>query len=266
MTEGGTVRAPSRWDLRSSIDGTGVLVTGATGGIGSAVVEGFAALGAHVVVADLDQSRCDEVVAGLRDPSHHLAAGVDLADLGSHDGLVQSAVDRFGRLDTLVHLAAVLRRRDSIDDVTEEDWDVQLDTNLKAAFFLNRAVARQMRSQGNGGSIVNFTSQGWWTGGFGGSVVYCASKGGIVSMSRGLARTLAPDRITVNSIAPGAIDTAMMRGGLTEDQLAAQIAPIPMGRMGEPDEMVGAVLYLASGLARYVTGATVNATGGWLMY
>ena len=85
-------------------------------------------------------------------------------------------------------------------------------------------------------------------------------------MSRGLARTLAPDRITVNSIAPGAIDTPMMRSGLTDDQLAEQIAPIPMGRMGEPDEMVGAVLYLASHLSRYVTGATVNATGGWLMY
>lgn len=266
MTAHHQIRPPGRWDLRSSIEGTGVLVTGATGGIGSAVVDGFAGLGAHVVVADVDQARCDAVVASLEEPSQHLAMGIDLSDLATHDRLVQNTVDRFGRLDTLVHLAAVLRRRDSIDDVTEEDWDVQLDTNLKAAFFLNRAVARQIRAQGHGGSIVNFTSQGWWTGGFGGSVVYCASKGGIVSMSRGLARTLAPDRITVNSIAPGAVDTPMMRSGLSEDQLAAQIAPIPMARMGEPDEMVGAVLYLASDLSRYVTGATLNATGGWLMY
>lgn len=257
---------PSPWDLRSSISGAGVIVTGGTGGIGSAVVEGFAALGAQVLVADLDEERGEQVIADLDDPTRHIAVGVNLTDLGTHARLVETAVERFGRLDTLVHVAAVLRRRDSIDDVTEDDWDAQHNTNLKAAFFLNRAVARQMRSQGTGGSIINFTSQGWWTGGFGGSVAYCASKGGVVSMSRGLARTLAPDRITVNSIAPGAVDTAMLRDGLTEEQLAAQIEPIPMGRMAQPDELVGAVLFLASALSRYITGATLNVSGGWLMY
>jgi NAD(P)-dependent dehydrogenase (short-subunit alcohol dehydrogenase family) len=160
----------------------------------------------------------------------------------------------------------VLRRRNTIDDVTEEDWDVQLDVNLKAVFFLNRAAATLFRAQGRGGRIVNFTSQGWWTGGFGGSVVYAASKGGVVSMSRGLARTLAPAGITVNTVSPGAADTSMMRSGMTDEGLAEFVKMIPLGRMAQPSEVASAVLFLASNLAGYITGATINVSGGQLMY
>ena len=138
--------------------------------------------------------------------------------------------------------------------------------NLKATFFLNRSVARVLREQGRGGRIVNFTSQGWWTGGFGGSVVYAASKGGIVSMCRGLARSWAPDGITVNSVSPGAADTPMMRSGMDEAGLAEFVKMIPLGRMAEPDELAGVVVFLASDHARYITGATINVSGGQLMY
>ncbi len=266
MTNGGQIGTPGRWDLRSSIEGTSVLVTGAGGGIGSAIVRGFASLGARITAVDIDESRSSNVINSLDEPTRHRAVGVDLSDIRTHAGVVDSVVDEFGSVDTLVHLAAILRRAESLDDITEDDWDAQIDTNLKATFFLGRAVAQQMQQQQRGGSIINFTSQGWWTGGFGGSVVYNASKGGIVTLSRGLARTLAADGITVNTIAPGAVDTPMMRSGLTDEQLEKHVAPIPMGRMATPDEMVGAVLYLASDLARYVTGATINTTGGWLMY
>ena len=150
--------------------------------------------------------------------------------------------------------------------MTEEDWDFQHDVNLKAGFFLNRAAARIMREQGRGGRLINFSSQGWWTGGFGGSVVYSATKGGIVSMCRGLARTYAKDGITVNSVSPGAVDTPMMRGGLTDEQLQASIAMIPLGYMAEPADLAGTVVFLASDHARYITGATINVSGGWLMY
>jgi NAD(P)-dependent dehydrogenase (short-subunit alcohol dehydrogenase family) len=163
-------------------------------------------------------------------------------------------------------MAAVLIRRGDIDEVTEEDWDFQHDVNLKAGFFLNRAAARIMREQGRGGRIINFTSQGWWTGGFGGSVVYSATKGGIVSMSRGLARTYAKDAITVNTVSPGAVDTPMLRGGLTDEQLEAHISQIPLGYMAEPADLAGTVVFLASDHARYITGATLNVSGGWLMY
>jgi NAD(P)-dependent dehydrogenase (short-subunit alcohol dehydrogenase family) len=246
--------------------GKGAFVTGAAGGIGREVAVALAAAGARVAVVDLEQAACEDVVAGLERPEEHLAIGADITDLGSHDELLGRAVSTFGRLDVLACLAAALRRRTTIFEVTEEDWDVQLDTNLKAVFFLNRAAATIFREQGHGGRIVNFTSQGWWTGGFGGSVVYAASKGGIVSMTRGLARTLAPDNITVNAVSPGAADTPMMRSGMTEEGLADFVKMIPLGRMAEPVEVATSVLFLASDLARYITGATINVSGGQLMY
>jgi len=248
------------------LEGKGAFVTGATGGIGREVARGLAAAGARVAVVDIDAQACERVVAGLPNPDSHLALAADLTDLSSHAGLLKQAESAIGQLDILVCLAAVLRRRATIDEVTEDDWDAQFDINLKAVFFLNRAMADVLRAAGRGGRIINFTSQGWWTGGFGGSVVYAASKGGVVSMSRGLARTLAPHGITVNTVSPGAADTSMMRSGMTEEGLAEFVKMIPLGRMAEPAEVAGAVVYLASGLANYVTGATINVSGGQLMY
>jgi NAD(P)-dependent dehydrogenase (short-subunit alcohol dehydrogenase family) len=252
------------WEL--GLEDRGVVVTGGAGGIGCEVAKAFASAGARVAVVDLDRERCEAVVAGLDTPGRHLAIGADLGDLAAQEAVLRRVRDELGRFDVLAHLAAVLRRRETIDDVTEEDWDVQLDVNLKATFFLNRWAARLFREQGDGGRIINFTSQGWWTGGFGGSVVYAASKGGIVSMSRGLARTLAPDGITVNTVSPGAADTTMMREGLTDEALAGFASMIPLGRMAQPSELAGIVLFLASDHASYITGATVNVSGGQLMY
>ena len=252
------------WEI--DLGDRGVVVTGGAGGIGREVAAAFASAGARVAVVDVDQARADEVVAGLEAPERHVAIATDLADLSTQEALLRGVLDRFGRFDVLAHLAAVLRRRASIDDVTEEDWDAQIDVNLKATFFLNRWAARIFREQGRGGRIINFTSQGWWTGGFGGSVVYSASKGGIVSMSRGLARTLAPDGITVNTVAPGAVDTEMMRGGSSDEDLANFVKMIPVGRMAYPSELAGIVVFLASDHAAYITGATANVSGGQLMY
>lgn len=248
------------------LEGKGAFVTGAAGGIGREVAVALAQAGARVAVVDLDQAACERVVSELERPDDHLAIGADLTDLASHDELLGRVASQFGRLDVLVCCAAILRRRDSIDEVTEDDWDAQFDINLKAVFFLNRAAATIFREAGRGGRIVNFTSQGWWSGGFGGSVVYAASKGGIVSMSRGLARSLAPYGITVNSVSPGAADTAMMRSGMTDEGLAKFVEMIPLGRMAEPSEVASTVLFLASDLAGYVTGATLNVSGGQLMY
>jgi NAD(P)-dependent dehydrogenase (short-subunit alcohol dehydrogenase family) len=252
------------WNI--GLEDRGVVVTGAAGGIGGAIARQFADAGSRVCAVDLDQTATEETVAGLAAPERHLAVGADLADLDAHEPVLDRVRERFGRLDVLAHAAAVLRRRASVDDVTEDDWDFQLNVNLKATFFLNRAAAQRMREQGRGGRIVNFSSQGWWTGGFGGSVVYAASKGGIVSMSRGLARSWAPDGITVNTVSPGAADTPMMRSGMTQEGIDAFVRTIPLGRMAEPDEIASIVLFLASDHARYVTGATVNVSGGQLMY
>jgi NAD(P)-dependent dehydrogenase (short-subunit alcohol dehydrogenase family) len=248
------------------LENRGVIVTGAAGGIGRAVSAAFADAGARVALIDVDRRRCEQVASELPRPDQHLSLGADLTEIDGHERLVDRVLERFGRLDVLVHLAAVLRRRATIDDVSEQDWDVQLDTNVKATFFLNRTVASAFRRHGDGGRIINFTSQGWLTGGYGGSVVYAASKGAIVSLSRGLARTLAPDAITVNTIAPGAADTEMMRGGSSDEDLAAFVSMIPLGRMAQPDELTGIVLLLASDHARYITGATINVSGGQIMY
>lgn len=245
--------------------GRGYLVTGAAGGIGRAVCHAFAAAGAHVAAVDLDRAAVAGTVAELPGEGGHLALSADLADIDRHQQLVSQAVEGLGRLDGLAHLAAVLRRHQDLDEITPEDWDAQLDVNLKATFFLNRAVAGHLRHAG-GGSITNFTSQGWLTGGFGGSVVYAASKGGVVSMSRGLARTLAPAGIRVNTVAPGAADTVMLRGGQSEEALADFIATIPLGRIADPSEVAGVPVFLASDHARYITGATINVTGGQIMY
>jgi len=253
------------WSVGAGLEGKGVVVTGAGGGIGREVALAFASAGARVAAVDIKEEPIMALLPKL-EGGPHIAQALDLRHLAGHLPFLEGVKSRFGRFDVLAHVAGVLIRRDSVDDVTEEDWDFQHDVNLKATFFLDRAAARVMRAQGRGGRIINFTSQGWWTGGFGGSVVYAATKGGIVSMTRGLARSFANDRITVNAVAPGAADTPMMRGGLSDAQLAAQIAQIPLGYMAPPSDLAGTVVFLASDHASYITGATINVTGGWLMY
>jgi NAD(P)-dependent dehydrogenase (short-subunit alcohol dehydrogenase family) len=253
------------WNLASGLEGKRVLVTGAAGGIGREVALAFAAAGSRVAAADLSEEKMNAIVAEMPG-GPHLALAADLRPVAGHARLIETIVGALGGLDILVCAAAVLVRRHTVDDVTEADWDFQHDVNLKATFFLNQAAARVFRTQGRGGRIINFTSQGWWSGGFGGSVAYAASKGGIVSMTRGLARSLAKDGVTVNAVSPGAADTAMMRSGMTDEQMAGVVAAIPLGRMAAPSELAGTVLYLASDHASYVTGATINVSGGWLMY
>jgi NAD(P)-dependent dehydrogenase (short-subunit alcohol dehydrogenase family) len=254
------------WNIGAGLEGKGVLVTGASGGIGREIVLAFDAAGARVAAVDLKQEAVDTLVASLSAPERHLAIGHDLRGVEGHAPLVERVAGAFGGIDVLVCAAAVLVRRNNVDDVTEADWDLQHDVNLKSTFFLNQAVGRRMRADGRGGRIINFTSQGFWSGGFGGSVAYAASKGGIVSMTRGLARTYGKDGITVNAVSPGAADTAMMRSGMTEEGLKAVEAQIPLGRMAEPAELAGTVVFLASAHAGYITGATINVSGGWLMY
>ncbi len=253
------------WSVGAGLEDRGVLVTGAAGAIGRAVAHAFAAAGAHVVAVDLDAEPLDAVVAALDGPGRHTALTADLAEFEALDGLVERARAAAGSLDVLAHVAAVLRRRE-LDAVTEEDWTLQEAVNLRATFFLSRAVARVMRAQGRGGRIVTFASQGWWTGGFGGSVAYAATKGGVVSMSRGLARTYGPDGILVNCVAPGAVDTPMLRDDMSPEALERFREQIPLGRFAAPEEVAGAVVFLASDHASYITGATLNVSGGQLMY
>jgi NAD(P)-dependent dehydrogenase (short-subunit alcohol dehydrogenase family) len=263
--QSGQAAGGAAWSVGAGLQGRGVLITGATGGIGSAVTRAFATTGARVMAVDLDEGRLGELVESLPGTGH---AGLawDLRDVGTHEELIARARAELGEVHVLANLAAVLQRRPTVDDVTEEDWDFQVDLNLKAAFFICRAAGRAMVEQGKGGRIVTFTSQGWWTGGFGGSVVYAASKGGVVSMTRGLARTFGPHGITVNSVSPGQVRTQMLMKDIPPEVYESMRQATPLGYVAEPEELAGTVVFLASDHARYITGAVINVSGGFLMY
>ncbi len=243
--------------LDDGLHGARVLVTGAAGGIGAAVVAAFVEAGAAVAASD------------VRSVREHPATAWLTMDLRSPDDcrrLVDEASAALGGLDVVAHMAGLLIRRDELDAVTEADWDAQHDVNLKASFFLLRAAGRLMTAQGTGGRLIAATSQGWWSGGYGGSAVYAASKGGLVSLCRGLARTLGAAGITVNTVAPGAIDTAMLTADLGDRALKAIVAATPLGRLGRAEEVASATLFLASSRASFITAATLNVSGGWLAY
>jgi NAD(P)-dependent dehydrogenase (short-subunit alcohol dehydrogenase family) len=251
--------------LGEGLAGNGVLVTGAVGGIGSAVAHAFAAAGARVAALDLLEDEARSLAASLPGDGH-VGIGADVADVARHDELVAGAEAAVGPLVALAHLAAVLRRQSDVREIGEHDWDAQADVNLKATFFLDRAFAECLRGAGRRGAIVNFSSQGWWTGGFGGSVVYNATKGGIVTLTRGLARTYAADGIRVNAVAPGLVDTPMIHDDLPAAVVQGLVDQVPLGRLATPEEVAPAVVFLASDHAAYITGTTLNVSGGWLMY
>lgn len=252
------------WSLGAGLQSRSVVVTGASGGIGAPIVESLVASGARVTAVDLGGDRLSQTLGHL-DPAAVTMIAADLRDHTSHAEIIASA-ETLGPLFGLVNCAAVLRRRSDVRDVTEEDWDFQHDVNLKAAFFLCRAAAETMRAAGTPGRIVTFSSQGWWTGGFGGSVAYAATKGGIVSMTRGLARTYGPAGITINSVAPGQARTEMLLTDLDQAVLDRMTEQTPLGRVAEPEEVAGVVLFLLSDHASFITGSTLNVSGGLLMY
>jgi 3-oxoacyl-[acyl-carrier protein] reductase len=151
-----------------------------------------------------------------------------------------------------------------ITDITEADWDIQVDVNQRGSWFLVREVAEALRRQGNGGSIVMVASAGAFTGGLGGSWVYASTKGAVVTMVRGFARTYAPHGIRVNAISPGTTNTEMLTKDLPQERLDAINAMVPMRRIAEPAEMASVALFLLSDWASYVAGVTLDVDGAWL--
>ncbi len=251
--------------LGAGLEGAGVIVSGAAGDIGGATARALAEAGARVCALDLPGDALDAAVASLPGRDDHLALPLDLGNTGTIDAAVRDAADRLGTLWALVHAAAFLRRQ-APADVTEETWDAQLDVNLKGTFWLNRVVGELLVAGGRGGRIINFTSAAWMTGPMIDSDVYAASKGGVVTMTKGFARRLGPSGITVNAISPGQIETAMQRKENSAEAMAAVAANCPLGRMGTAEEVAAVAVFLASRHASFVSGATINVSGGLLMY
>lgn len=253
------------WDLGAGLSGRGVIVTGAASGVGRATARAFAAAGARVALVDRDEAGLDATLDGIAGPERHRPFVFDLRNTGDISGLVADAARHLGNLWALAHIAAVLKRQ-PLEDVTEADWDLQLDVNLKAAFFLDRAVGEALIAAGDGGRIINFTSGSFLIGPMSGSDAYVAAKGGIVSMTRGFARSYGPHGILVNAVSPGQIDTPMQHVDNPPEVVAAGIRACPLGRMGRPDEVAAVVVFLASRHASFVNGATINVSGGSIMY
>ncbi len=242
-----------------------MLVTGGASGIGRATAVAMAAVGANVAVLDRNAEGVEATIAELDEPGRHLAVPYDLADVAGLAPMVERVADGLGDLWALAHVASVLRRQ-PLDEVTEADWDLQHDVNLKASFFLNRAVGQLLIARGGGGRIINFTSAAFLTGAIYGSDAYVASKGGVVTMTRSFAKQYGPHGILVNCISPGQVDTPMQHVDNTREVVEAAIKACPLRRIGQPEELAAVVVFLASTHASFVHGATINVSGGSTLY
>ena len=236
-----------------------VLITGGGGGIGTALAGGVAAAGARVFVADVDEDAAEQTADRIPGVGW---AQVDVREPESVSRLLAEASAHGGPIDSLI-AAHGLSTYVPFLELSLEEWNRIVSVNLTGTFVVGQAVARHLVDQGRGGSIVNLAS----TLGFVGApnrVHYLASKGGINLLTRGMALDLASHDIRVNAIGPGAIVTEMTRPRWDDPTaLAATNARTPLGRMGQPEELVGAVIYLLSDDASYTTGTTLYVDGGW---
>jgi 3-oxoacyl-[acyl-carrier protein] reductase len=241
------------------LSGMTALVTGASGGIGSAIARALAGRGARLAVSGSNAEKLESFRAGLG--GEHVALAANLSDAAAVDALVPQAVDALGKLDILINNAGVTRDNLAMR-MKDEEWSDVIRINLEAAFRLSRAALKPMM-RAKYGRIVSITSVVGATGNPG-QANYAASKAGLVGMSKALAQEVASRNITVNCIAPGFIQSAMT-DALNEQQRGAILGRIPAGRLGGGEDIGAAAVYLASREAAYVTGQTLHVNGGMAM-
>ncbi|MCP8688832.1 2-dehydro-3-deoxy-D-gluconate 5-dehydrogenase KduD [Marinobacterium sedimentorum] len=238
------------------------IVTGCNTGLGQGMAVGLAQAGCHIVgVNRSDASETRTLIESLG--RRFLGLRADLGNTDELPAIIDSAVSEFGRIDILVNNAGIIRRNDAID-FSAKDWDDVMNVNLRTTFFMSQAVARQFIAQRSGGKIINIASMLSYQGGIR-VPSYTASKSGVLGITRLMANEWAHENINVNAIAPGYMATNNTQDLRTDEQRNQEILErIPAARWGQPDDLMGPVVFLASRASDYVSGHTLAVDGGWL--
>jgi len=247
-----------------SLKGKSGIVTGGGSGIGKAIAKGLVQAGAEIMIAGRNKERLEKVADELQPLGGPVVPiQTDISKMGEIKNLVDRTVKEFGKIDFLFNSAGIIRRSPS-EEFTEKDWDETISTNLKGPFFLAQSVARVMISQKRKGKIINISSL---MAVHGGKRVpaYAASKGGLAQVTKSMANDWAKYNILVNAIGPGWVKTELTEALQQDRERYAEITNrIPLGRWADPDDLIGAAIFLASDASDYITGQTIFVDGGWL--
>ncbi len=248
----------------SSLDGKAALITGAGSGLGRAIAEGYAQVGAKIACVDISAQDSELVAGGIeKRGGNAVSAECDVSQAEDVRKAVETSLKMFGSIDILVNNAGI-GIRSNAENMTDEMWDRVLDINLKGTFLFCREVGRHMIERGKGGRIINMASIGGLVGVETGNANYCASKGGIIAMTRTLAIEWAKHNILVNAIAPSHTRTPLIEKLMEQKPEVKQyfLNNIPLGRLAEPIDIVGPAIFLASEAASFITGHTLIVDGG----
>lgn len=241
------------------------VITGGAGlnGLGYATARMMAAQGARVVILDLE--RADPAGAAARLGAGHLGLVADVTDKASCDAAAATILEAFGRIDVLVNNAGITQPRKTLD-ITGADYDAVLDVSLRGTLYMSQAVLPAMREQKSGAIVCISSVSAQRGGGILGGPHYSAAKAGVLGLARAMAREYGPDNVRVNCVTPGLIATDINKGLIPEDRMKGILEGIPLHRIGVPEDVAGCVVFLASDLARYLTGVTLDVNGGMLIH
>ncbi len=241
------------------------LITGGAGpnGLGFATAKMMAAQGARVVILDLE--RADPAAAAARLGEGHLGVVADVTDKVSCDAAVRQVLEKVRRIDVLVNNAGITQPR-KVAEITAADYDAVLDVSLRGTLHMSQAVLPAMRAQKSGSIVCISSVSAQRGGGILGGPHYSAAKAGVLGLARAMAREVGIDGVRVNCVTPGLIATDINKGLIPADRMAGILEQIPLARIGEPADVAGCVVFLASDLSRYCTGVTLDVNGGMLIH
>ncbi|CAM5369825.1 SDR family NAD(P)-dependent oxidoreductase [Thauera mechernichensis] len=247
------------------LDGKVAVITGGAGlnGLGFATARMLAAQGARIALLDLEQANPAAAAAELG--PQHIGLVANVTDKAACDAAAAEIVKRLGRIDVLVNNAGITQPRKTLD-ITSADYDAVLDVSLRGTLFMSQAVIPTMQAQKSGSIVCISSVSAQRGGGILGGPHYSAAKAGVLGLAKAMAREFGADNIRVNCITPGLIATDINKGKIPEDKRAAILDGIPLGRIGEPSDVGGCIVFLASDLSKYCTGITLDVNGGMLIH